>query len=79
MEFDYKPDFARVLWSGAELKFSCTCFVVVDAKLVIVLQTRLVNISSDHIVDGNPKMTLAFVWSIIQRWQVCVDHEIQLI
>jgi len=29
-----------------------------------------VNMSSDHIVDGNPKMTLGLLWSIIQRWQV---------
>ncbi|XP_023317412.1 dystrophin, isoforms A/C/F/G/H isoform X2 [Trichogramma pretiosum] len=31
---------------------------------------KLVNISSDDIVDGNPKLTLGLVWSIILHWQV---------
>jgi len=37
---------------------------------VFVIQTKLVNISSDDIVDGNPKLTLALVWTIIRHWQV---------
>lgn len=32
---------------------------------------KLVNISSNDIVDGNPKLTLGLVWSIILHWQVC--------
>lgn len=28
------------------------------------------NISSNDIVDGNPKLTLGLVWSIILHWQV---------
>jgi len=39
-------------------------------QLLNHLNIKLVNISSDHIVDGNPKMTLGLVWSIIQRWQM---------
>ena len=31
---------------------------------------KLVNISNDDIVDGNPKLTLGLVWSIILHWQV---------
>nr|XP_032522222.1 dystrophin, isoforms A/C/F/G/H-like isoform X3 [Danaus plexippus plexippus] len=31
---------------------------------------RLVNISSGDIVDGNPKLILGLVWSIILHWQV---------
>ncbi|XP_039307685.1 dystrophin isoform X10 [Solenopsis invicta] len=31
---------------------------------------KLVNISSNDIVDGNPKLTLGLVWSIILHWQV---------
>ncbi|CAG4985372.1 unnamed protein product [Colias eurytheme] len=31
---------------------------------------RLVNISSGDIVDGNPKLVLGLVWSIILHWQV---------
>ncbi|KAH9492317.1 hypothetical protein Btru_024689 [Bulinus truncatus] len=33
-------------------------------------QIKLVNISSNDIVDGNPKLTLGLVWSIILHWQV---------
>jgi hypothetical protein len=29
-----------------------------------------VNISNNDIVDGNPKLTLGLVWSIILHWQV---------
>ncbi|GLH12302.1 Dystrophin [Gryllus bimaculatus] len=31
---------------------------------------KLVNISNNDIVDGNPKLTLGLVWSIILHWQV---------
>ncbi|PRD21844.1 UNVERIFIED_CONTAM: Dystrophin [Trichonephila clavipes] len=31
---------------------------------------KLVNISTNDIVDGNPKLTLGLVWSIILHWQV---------
>ncbi|XP_070183083.1 alpha-actinin-4-like [Littorina saxatilis] len=31
---------------------------------------RLVNIRSDEIVDGNPKLTLGLVWTIILHFQV---------
>ncbi|XP_077976931.1 dystrophin-like isoform X2 [Glandiceps talaboti] len=31
---------------------------------------KLVNISSNDIVDGSPKLTLGLVWSIILHWQV---------
>ena len=31
---------------------------------------RITNISANDIVDGNPKLTLGLVWSIIQHWQV---------
>ncbi|KAI0231468.1 Dystrophin [Lamellibrachia satsuma] len=31
---------------------------------------KLVNISSNDIVDGNPKLVLGLVWSIILHWQV---------
>ena len=29
----------------------------------------MLSISSNDIVDGNPKLTLALIWSIIQYWQ----------
>ena len=34
------------------------------------LQIKLVNISSNDIVDGNTKITLGLVWNIILHWQV---------
>ncbi|XP_028157710.1 dystrophin, isoforms A/C/F/G/H-like [Ostrinia furnacalis] len=42
-----------------------TALSVLDASGV-----KLVNISSNDIVDGNPKLTLGLVWSIILHWQV---------
>jgi hypothetical protein len=38
------------------------------------LQVKLVNISSNDIVDGNPKLTLGLVWSIILHWQVNFEY-----
>lgn len=32
---------------------------------------RLVNIRSEDIVDGNPKLTLGLIWTIILHFQVC--------
>ncbi|XP_045119299.1 utrophin-like isoform X3 [Portunus trituberculatus] len=31
---------------------------------------KLVNISNEHIVDGNAKLTLGLVWAVILHWQV---------
>ncbi|XP_072152789.1 dystrophin, isoforms A/C/F/G/H isoform X2 [Bemisia tabaci] len=44
----------------------------VNKALQILQQNnvKLVNISSNDIVDGNPKLTLGLVWSIILHWQV---------
>ncbi|XP_052755419.1 dystrophin, isoforms A/C/F/G/H-like isoform X2 [Galleria mellonella] len=42
-----------------------TALNVLDANGV-----KLVNISSNDVVDGNPKLILGLVWSIILHWQV---------
>ncbi len=34
------------------------------------MQIRLVNIRPDEIVDGNPKLTLGLIWTIILHFQV---------
>ena len=39
----------------------------------IFSQIRLVNIRSDEIVDGNPKLTLGLVWTIILHFQVRIE------
>lgn len=33
-------------------------------------RVKLVNINNVDVVDGNPKITLALVWAIIQHWQL---------
>ena len=37
---------------------------------IIKLQIRMVNIRNDDIVDGNPKLTLGLIWTIILHFQV---------
>lgn len=34
------------------------------------LQVKLVNIRNDDIADGNPKLTLGLIWTIILHFQV---------
>jgi len=51
-----------------------TCCVVDDA-----LQIRLVNIRADEIVDGNMKLTLGLVWTIILHFQVCNSTNVSLV
>lgn len=41
-------------------------------------QIKLVNIRPDDIVDGNPKLTLGLVWTIILHYQVFVWHAFYL-
>lgn len=38
---------------------------------VFLLQVELVNIGAADIVDGNHKLILGLIWSIILHWQVC--------
>lgn len=35
------------------------------------IQVKLVNIRNDDITDGNPKLTLGLIWTIILHFQVC--------
>jgi len=35
-----------------------------------LLQIKLVNIRAEDIVDGNPKLTLGLIWTIILHFQV---------
>ncbi|KAK1880938.1 Microtubule-actin cross-linking factor 1 [Dissostichus eleginoides] len=37
-------------------------------------QVKLVNIRNDDITDGNPKLTLGLIWTIILHFQVCTPH-----
>ncbi|RXM31482.1 hypothetical protein EOD39_6946 [Acipenser ruthenus] len=38
-------------------------------------QVKLVNIRNDDIADGNPKLTLGLIWTIILHFQVCGQSE----
>lgn len=40
---------------------------------------KLVNIRAEDIVDGNPKLTLGLIWTIILHFQVCRSNRIQLL
>lgn len=35
---------------------------------------KLVNIQAEDIVDGNPKLTLGLIWTIILHFQVCIRN-----
>lgn len=37
-------------------------------------QVKLVNIRNDDITDGNPKLTLGLIWTIILHFQVGALH-----
>lgn len=50
--------------------FSCLFTGLEYSMYSALQQVKLVNISSNDIVDGNPKLTLGLVWSIILHWQV---------
>lgn len=43
-----------------------------EINLLFILQVELVNIGAADIVDGNHKLILGLIWSIILHWQVCV-------
>lgn len=37
---------------------------------MLLFQVKLVNIRNDDITDGNPKLTLGLIWTIILHFQV---------
>lgn len=41
-------------------------------RVLFSLQVKLVNIRNDDITDGNPKLTLGLIWTIILHFQVNV-------
>lgn len=58
-------------------QFAYTVFVdLLFLTPVIVshlFQVKLVNIRNDDIADGNPKLTLGLIWTIILHFQVMED------
>ena len=51
----------------------------VCVRMTCVLQIKLVNISSNDVVDGNPKLILGLVWAIILHWQVRMFSSLQCV
>lgn len=57
------------------------CSILLDIKpqiCVFNFQVKLVNIRNDDITDGNPKLTLGLIWTIILHFQVCALHMLPL-
>ena len=53
--------------------FFTQCYPSCPTKLKLMnifFQVKLVNIRSEDIVDGNPKLTLGLIWTIILHYQV---------
>lgn len=44
--------------------------------LAFCTQVKLVNIRNDDITDGNPKLTLGLIWTIILHFQVSALIEV---
>lgn len=42
--------------------------------VIISVKVKLVNIRNDDITDGNPKLTLGLIWTIILHFQVSALH-----
>lgn len=63
--------YLRIKWFNdiGNIQFP-TFFFFVNIDTIINFQVKLVNISSNDIVDGSPKLILGLVWSIILHWQV---------
>lgn len=59
--------FPNIFWSAWLNTGICR---ICNRKLYFLNQIRLVNIRSDEIVDGNPKLTLGLIWTIILHFQV---------
>ena len=46
--------------------------------LIIYLQVRLESIGAEDITDGNPRLILGLIWTIILRFQI-QDIEIEIV
>lgn len=44
--------------------------ILIVQWLLLFSQVKLVNIRNDDIADGNPKLTLGLIWTIILHFQV---------
>jgi len=55
-------------------KMRIHCLENVDKSLTFLNEMRvhLENMGAHDIVDGNPRLTLGLIWTIILRFQVCM-------
>ena len=57
------------------------CLENVDKSLSFLLEQRvhLENMGAHDIVDGNPRLTLGLIWTIILRFQVSIVWQMTLL
>lgn len=60
----------RNIESVCPITFKLLFFVCFLFCFCFFLQVKLVNIRNDDIADGNPKLTLGLIWTIILHFQV---------
>lgn len=52
------------------IELNVVIFNSCENQSVVLPQVKLVNIRNDDIADGNPKLTLGLIWTIILHFQV---------
>jgi len=59
-------------------KMRIHCLENVDKALQFLKDQRvhLENMGSHDIVDGNPRLSLGLIWTIILRFQVCTNYNL---
>ena len=57
------------------------CLENVDKALQFLREQRvhLENMGSHDIVDGNPRLSLGLIWTIILRFQVCTKRDFHIV
>lgn len=70
-----EPHFVRD-FSKIRVKSNVSDFNVERLFLAFWTQVKLVNIRNDDITDGNPKLTLGLIWTIILHFQVSALIEV---
>lgn len=70
-----EPHFVRD-FSKIKVKSNVSDFNVERLFLAFWTQVKLVNIRNDDITDGNPKLTLGLIWTIILHFQVSALIEV---
>ncbi|OXU31138.1 hypothetical protein TSAR_002922 [Trichomalopsis sarcophagae] len=57
--------------TSGSMRFHMLDNVRIALRFLQCKNIKLVNIQAEDIVDGNPKLTLGLIWTIILHFQVC--------